>query len=170
MSNQQSHVTIKTDEGNMTFHDFLIKNKSEACVYDVLYEAVEASSGVIESIENSNQVIIGPSNPITSINPILSMPNVIKALKKVHVTAISPFIGDDAVSGPASKFMKAKGYESNCVGVCQIYKDFLDKYVIHISDKKYKDTIESMNIEVCIDNIVLKTIEDKINLSKKIIK
>ncbi|OED29947.1 2-phospho-L-lactate transferase [Methanosphaera sp. WGK6] len=169
MSNNESQVSIKTREGLMNFHDFLITNQSSPEVEDIIYSEVEPAEGVIESIEESDHVIIGPSNPITSINPIISMPGVKKALKKTYVTSVSPFIGDDAVSGPASKFMKAKGYDSNCVGVCLVYKDFLNHYIINNTDNKYKNNIEKMVPEVSVENIILKTMEDKINLAKKIL-
>lgn len=169
MSNQQPHVTIDTNDGLMTFHEFLIKHQSKPIVKDVIYEKVEPANGVIESIENSDQVVIGPSNPITSINPILIMPGVKKALKKAYVTAVSPIVGTQPISGPAAKFMNAKGYEINCRGVCQIYKEFLDHYIINTNDEKYKSSIEKIIPKVSVENIILNSIEDKINLTKKII-
>lgn len=169
MSNQQSSVSIDTDEGLMSFHEFLIKKQSKPKVKDVIYSEVEASSKVIESIEEADQVIIGPSNPITSINPILIMPGVKNALKKAYVTSISPIVGDMPISGPASSFMKSKGYEVNCIGVCKIYQEFLDHYIINTTDEKYKSSIEKIIPKVSIENIILRTIEDKINLSRKII-
>ena len=169
MSNQQCKVKIDTDKGLMDFHEFLIEDKSQAEVNDVIYGEVNPAEGVIEAIENSDHVIIGPSNPITSINPIIMMPGVKKALKKSYVTAVSPFIGESAVSGPAGKFMKAKGFECSCYGVSQIYEDFLNHYIINNSDEKYKDIIKEIIPEVSTENIILKTMDDKINLAKKII-
>lgn len=169
MSNQQCKVKIDTDKGLMDFHEFLIEDKSQAEVTDVIYGEVNPAEGVIEAIENSDHVIIGPSNPITSINPIIMMPGVKKELRKSYVTAVSPFIGKSAISGPANKFMKAKGYESNCYGVCQIYEDFLNHYIINNSDEKYKDIIKEIIPDVSTENIILKTMDDKINLAKKII-
>jgi len=169
MSNEDCEVKIDTDMGIMSFHDFLIKYQSKPAVNDVIYGNVSACKGVIDSIKSSQQVIIGPSNPITSIMPIIQMKGVVKALKKVHVTSVSPFIGEGCVSGPAAKFMKAKGYESNCVGVFEIYKEFLNHAIIHTNDEKYKDTIEDFIPQVSVENIVLDTMEDKIGLARKII-
>jgi LPPG:FO 2-phospho-L-lactate transferase len=169
MSNTQPHVTIDTDEGMLSFHDFLITHQSKPHVNDVIYSPVEAADGVIESIENSDTVIIGPSNPITSINPIINMPGVKKALKNVYVTSVSPFISNNAISGPASKFMMAKGYSNDCVGVASIYKDFLNHYIINNTDDKYKHIIENEIPKVSLENIILKTMEDKIKLAKMIL-
>ncbi len=169
MSNQDSDVKIHTTQGVMTFHEFLIKHNAEPEVEDITYNTTEASSNVIESIENADQVIIGPSNPITSINPIISMEGVKDALKKTYVTSISPLVGENAISGPAAKFMKAKNMEINCRAVANFYKEFLDHYIINTNDEKYKDSIEEFIPKVSIENIIFKNMNDKINLSRKII-
>lgn len=76
----------------MSFHDFLIKEASKPIVKDVIYKEVEASSEVLEALEESDQIIIGPSNPITSINPIISMSGVKKILKKVMLRVFHPLL------------------------------------------------------------------------------
>ncbi|MBQ6220958.1 MAG: 2-phospho-L-lactate transferase [Methanosphaera sp.] len=169
MSNFQPEVIIDTDKGKMSFHDFLIKEASKPIVKDVIYKEVEASSEVLEALEESDQIIIGPSNPITSINPIISMSGVKKILKKSYVTSVSPIIGEDAVSGPASKFMKAKGIDVSPSGVAKIYEDFLDHYIINTTDYKYKHSIEEFIEKVSVENIIFDSIDDKINLAKKIL-
>lgn len=170
MSDVQPNVTIKTDRGNMTFHDFLIKNASQPEVLDVIYEEVPPTDDVIEALENSDQIIIGPSNPITSINPIISMPGIKKILKKSYVTAVSPIIGENTVSGPANKFMNAKGYEVSPLGVAKIYEEFLDHYIINTTDDKYKHIIQEFIPKVSIENIIFNNLTDKINLAKMILK
>ena len=169
MSNEESKVSILTEKGEMSFHEFLITNKSEPEVKDVIYNNVQATGEVLECLESSDHIIIGPSNPITSINPIINMPGIKKILKKKYVTSVSPIIGKNTVSGPASKFMEAKGYDVSPVGVAKIYEEFLDHYIINSSDNKYKDSIEEFIPKVSLDNIILKRLDDKINLARKII-
>ncbi|MBE6486174.1 MAG: 2-phospho-L-lactate transferase [Methanosphaera stadtmanae] len=169
MSNEESKVSIITDNGEMSFHEFLVTNKSEPNVKDVVYNNVTPTDEVIECLKTSEQIIIGPSNPITSINPIISMNGIRKILRKKYVTCISPIIGKDAVSGPASKFMEAKGFDVTPVGVAKIYEEFLDHYIINSSDNKYKSSIEEFIPKVSLDNIILKKMDDRINLARKII-
>ena len=113
MSNEESDVKIITDIGELDFHDFLIKHKSEPIVEDINFSNVNPSPDLIETIENSEGVIIGPSNPITSILPIISIKGVKNVLKNSYVIAVSPFIGKNAFSGPASKFMNALNYDAS---------------------------------------------------------
>ena len=83
--------------GNWNFMTFLIKHQSKPEVLDVRFSKVTPAKGIIEVINNSDAVIIGPSNPITSISPILSLDGVKEALKNTHVIAVSPIIGTDSV-------------------------------------------------------------------------
>jgi LPPG:FO 2-phospho-L-lactate transferase len=169
MSNEDSDIKIITDIGELEFHDFLIKYQSEPEVLDVRFSNVSPSEGIIESIENSDAVIIGPSNPITSISPILELEGVKDALKKAYVVAVSPIIGSDSVSGPASKFMKALDIEVSSVGVASLYKDFLDNFVIDIEDDDKKDEINQIVNKVTITNTIMNNLGAKKNLAQTII-
>ena len=135
MSNENSEIKIVTDIGELEFHDFLIKHQSEPEVKDVVFSKVKPADGVIDAIKNSEAVIIGPSNPITSILPILSLDGVKEALKDTFVVAVSPIIWNYSVSGPASKFMKALDIEVSSVGVAKLYQEFLDGLVIDEQDE-----------------------------------
>lgn len=170
MSNEESNVSIETDKGSMSFHDFLIKEGARPNVEKVVYDNVPATSEVLSAIEESDHVIIGPSNPVTSINPIISMNGVKNLLKSTYVTGVSPIIGCEAVSGPAGKFMRAENVEVSPVGVAKMYGDFLDHYIINTTDDKYKNSIKEFIPEVSVENIILKTLQDKVNLARKILR
>ena len=169
MSDESSHVTITTDEGNMAFHDFLVKHQGKPEVLDIKCNTVEPAPGLIESIEEADKVIIGPSNPVTSIGPIISIEGVVDALKKSYVTAVSPIIGDTPVSGPAAKFMDALGHEVSCKGVAAMYQEFLDEFVIDIKDRIYEKEIEKLISNVVVTNTNMKNIGDKMMLAKSIL-
>ena len=166
MSNEKSNIVIVTDEGDMEFHEFLVERQGKPEVFDIKYDSVEPSPQLIESIEESDTVVLGPSNPITSIWPIISLDGVINALKKSYVVAISPIIGDTPVSGPAAKFMNAMGHEVSCLGVANMYANFLDKFIIDLDDIAYKNKIERLIPEVVVTNTNMKNIKDKMMLAR----
>jgi LPPG:FO 2-phospho-L-lactate transferase len=168
MSDQESHVDIITDQGNLEFHEFLIERRAEPEVLNLKYNAVEAAPGLIESIEESDMVIIGPSNPITSVGPILSPDGVRDALKNSYVVAVSPIIGDKPVSGPAGKFMQALGHEVSSAGVAAMYQDFLDRFFIDLEDGA-QGKIEKLISEVVVTNTNMNNIEDKMMLARSIL-
>ena len=169
MSNENSDIKIITDIGKLEFHDFLIKHQSKPEVLDVKFSRVAPADGIVEAINNSDVVIIGPSNPITSISPILAMDGVKQALDNAHVIAVSPIIGTDSVSGPASKFMNALGIEVSSLGVASLYESFLDTIVIDKKDNNLKDDLEKIVSEVIVTNTIMKTLDDKIELAKIIL-
>lgn len=169
MSNEKSQIKIVTDIGELEFHQFLICEKSEPKVEDIIFNNVEPADGVISSIEESDIIIIGPSNPITSILPIISMKNVEKALQKAYVIAVSPIIGNNPVSGPAGMFMNALGHEVSSYGVASIYKNFLNKFIIDEEDRKFREKIEKIVDKVEITNTKLTNIKIKEKLAKIIL-
>ena len=169
MSNENSEIKIITDIGELEFHDFLIKHQSEPEVLDLKFSEVAPAEGLIDTIRNSDAVIIGPSNPITSILPILSLKGVRDALKEVPVIAVSPIIGNDSVSGPAAKFMNAMGIEVSSIGVANLYKDFLDAIVIDSQDENLKSALGEIINKVIITNTIMNTLDTKKDLAEKIL-
>ena len=169
MSEEDSDIRIVSDIGELEFHDFLIKHQSEPEVLDLKFSNVAPSEGVVDAIRNSKAVIIGPSNPITSILPILSLEGVREALKDTYVIAVSPIIGSDAVSGPASKFMKALDIEVSSIGVADLYKDFLDNIVIDTKDSNLEPELKQIINKVTITNTIMNSLGVKKNLAQIII-
>ena len=169
MSEENSEITIVSDIGELEFHDFLIKHQSEPEVLDLRFSNVAPSEGVVDAIRNSKAVIIGPSNPITSILPILSLEGVREALKDTYVIAVSPIIGSDAVSGPASKFMRALDIEVSSIGVADLYKDFLDNIVIDDKDSNLEPQLKQIINKVTITNTIMNSLGVKKNLAQIII-
>jgi LPPG:FO 2-phospho-L-lactate transferase len=169
MSEEESEIKIISDIGELEFHDFLIKHQSEPEVLDLKFSNVNPSNGVVDAIKNSDAVIIGPSNPITSILPILSLSGVREALKETYVVAVSPIIGNEAVSGPASKFMNALDIEVSSVGVADLYKDFLDNFVIDDKDSNLNSQLKQIVNKVTITNTIMNSLDAKKNLAQIII-
>jgi LPPG:FO 2-phospho-L-lactate transferase len=166
MSNEKSNIIIVTDVGEMEFHEFLVEKQGTPEVFDIRYDTVAPAPGLVESIEETEMVVLGPSNPVTSICPIISIEGVEKALKNAYVVGISPIIGGAPVSGPAAKFMNALGHDVSCLGVANMYANFLDKFIIDVEDSAYKNKIERLIPEVVVTNTNMKNIGDKMMLAR----
>ncbi|MDD3984382.1 MAG: 2-phospho-L-lactate transferase [Methanobacterium sp.] len=166
MSNGKSNITIETNQGKMDFHKFLVEKQGMPEVIDIKYDPVSPTPGLIELIEDSDMIIIGPSNPITSIGPIINLKGIYKALKKTYVVGISPIIADAPVSGPAAKFMHALGHDVSCLGVAKMYANFLDKFIIDRKDNAYKNKIERLIPEVVVTNTNMNNIGEKKSLAR----
>lgn len=168
MCEEEVETIVVTDEGDMHFQQFWVMRKGEPEVLDVYFRGIEnarPTQEVIKALERAEVVVIGPSNPITSISPILSLKGIRDILRKKKVVAVSPIIGRSAVSGPAGKLMRAKGYEVSPRGVGDVYRDFLDVLVVDSSDAG-DASLKSENFEVVATNIMMKSKEDAIRLSE----
>jgi LPPG:FO 2-phospho-L-lactate transferase len=157
---------IRTSEGELHFQEFWVARKGEPDVLDVSFDGIEKvkpSEAVVEVLEKESEalVLIGPSNPITSIGPILSLKGVREHLRWKMVIAISPIIGTRAVSGPAGKLMRAKGFDVSPYGVYTCYKEFLDTLVIDSNDQFPADT----GLDVLKTDILLKKERDSKRLA-----
>ncbi len=171
MCEEDVETIIVTPKGELHFQEFWVKYRGDLDVVDIYFRGIErarATEDVLRALNDCDFVLIGPSNPITSITPILSVKNVRKALKKKTVIAVSPIIGKKPLSGPAGKFMKAKGYEVSPLGVADIYSDFLDVLVVDRSD----EDISGMygDVRIVATDIVMRSREDSIRLSRFILK
>ena len=128
---------VDTDLGLLHFQDYWVKHRGTPRVKEVVRtfpEPPKATPEVIRAIGKSDGVVIGPSNPVTSISPILECDGVTEALEEKVVVAVSPFIGDRPVSGPAAELMKARGSEPTSQGTFDLYRDSVDVFVQDIRD------------------------------------
>ncbi|MFC4437686.1 MULTISPECIES: 2-phospho-L-lactate transferase [Natrialbaceae] len=134
MSDDPVASVVHTDRGTMHFQEYWVANRGEPTVEDVEFRGAEEADpalGVLEAL--SETVVLGPSNPVTSIGPMLSVPGIADALAETTVVAVSPFLGNEAFSGPAAELMAAVGYEPSTGGLAEAYP-FADAFVIDESD------------------------------------
>src|SRR5262249_51506431 len=122
-------------------------------------------------IRDSQLVIVAPSNPITSIGPILAIHDIREALRctRAEVVAVSPLLGPAAFSGPAAKLMEACGYEVSPSGVARCYHDFLDNIVIDTQDAELASSIRYDTIGVRITDILMSDDEAARRLAKFVV-
>jgi LPPG:FO 2-phospho-L-lactate transferase len=129
---------VVTDLGAIHFQEYWIRAKGKIDIRKVVrsfHEPPVATEEVLSAIEASDAVVIGPSNPITSIGPILACDGLKPALKDKFVVVVSPFIGHAPVSGPAGALMEAAGYEPSATGTFNCYGGIADIFVQDIRDE-----------------------------------
>jgi LPPG:FO 2-phospho-L-lactate transferase len=169
-SDDHVETRIETSSGDMHIQEYWVKNRAKLDISNIRYNGIErakVNEHAIESIKNSELIIIAPGNPISSIGPIISLPTIRKELesKKDNVIAISPIIGNTALSGPASKYMQVMGIESSPFGIASQYRDIASNLVISELDNVYEPKIRALGIDVYKTNIVMENVQDEITLS-----
>jgi LPPG:FO 2-phospho-L-lactate transferase len=166
MSDQRVETRVGTPIGELSFEEYFVKRWYQDPVESVRFAGAsesEPAPGVVEAISSTRAVLIAPSNPVTSIGPILAIPGIREALAKTSapVIAVSPIIGTAAVSGPAANLMRAQGLEVSIAGVAFAYQDFLDVLVVHQSDAEFAKSVRDGKVEVRCTDILMRTIDDR---------
>ncbi len=139
MSDQQVPTVVLTEEGEMAFQDYFVARRCEPKVTGFRFENIQQSSpapGVIEAISSADLCVICPSNPWVSVDPILSVPGIRKALKVKKVVAVSPIIGGKALKGPAAKMYTELNVEPSALAVSRHYGNLLSGFVLDEVDEK----------------------------------
>ena len=144
---------IITPKGDMHLQEFWVKHRGMDSVDGIEYQGADKARpnpDAINAIQDSSLIVIAPGNPLTSIGPMLAIKGIRKELskKKNNVVAISPIIGNSAISGPTGKYMEAAGMEGSAVGIAKMYADVCSNLIIDTKDRKLIKQIESLNINV----------------------
>jgi LPPG:FO 2-phospho-L-lactate transferase len=171
MSDMRVETRIGTPAGELSFEEYFVQRRFQDPVKSVRFTGApesEPAPGVIEAIASAGAVLIAPSNPVTSIGPILAVPGICAALRETsaQIVAVSPIIGGAAVSGPAASLMTAQGLDVSTAGVADAYRSFLDVLIVDDSDSGSALALTSDHLQVHCTNILMRTTEDKAQLAR----
>jgi len=134
MSDDPVASIVHTPDGPQHFQEWWVARNGDPPVEDVEFRGARtatATDAVLEVL--ADPVVIGPSNPVTSIGPMVAVEGIREALATTPVVAVSPFVGAEVFSGPAAKLMAAVGYEPSTAGVADAYP-YADAFVLDTDD------------------------------------
>ena len=174
MSDSRVETRVDTPSGELSFEEYFVQRWYQDPVNSVRFAGAsdaEPAPGVIEAILSADAVIIAPSNPITSIGPILSVPGIREALCSARgkVAAVSPIIGNAAVAGPAGILMTAQGLPCSISGVAKGYEDFLDLLVCDTRDARAVEALRQTGLRVQCTQTIMRTVEDRAALARTVL-
>lgn len=150
-------MITKVNNRKLTFQEYTVKTHEKFAVKKVLYqgsEKAEITPECSKALSNSKMIIIGPSNPITSIGPMLAVKGFKESLMESPATivAISPIEGKRAFSGPAAQLLHELGMEASPVSIAKLYQEFLDIFILSETDRTLAEEIHALGIKtICTD-------------------
>jgi LPPG:FO 2-phospho-L-lactate transferase len=174
MSNDKVPTWVYTDEGELPFQEYFVHRQCHPRLSGFLFQGVEQANptpGVIEALEESDLVVICPSNPWVSVGPILALPGVKQTLRASGhpIVAVSPIIGGQAVKGPAAKMYLELGIEPSALSVARHYGDLLSGFVFDVVDAGQTDAICALGIHPFTTQTLMNTAGDRRRLSAEIL-
>jgi LPPG:FO 2-phospho-L-lactate transferase len=172
MSDQRVETRVDTPVGELSFEEYFVQRWYQDPVNSVRFAGAsdaEPAPGVIEAIATADAILIAPSNPVTSIGPILAVPGIRDALLRFHgkIAAVSPIVGNAPVAGPAGILMAAQGWPCSIAGVAEAYEDFLDILICDTRDARAADALRKNGLRVQCTQTIMRRPEDKTALARE---
>lgn len=143
------------------FQEYFVHRRHADPVAEISFDGASAATpapGVLEAIDGAEVIIVAPSNPLLSIDPILVVPGIRDALRarRPSVIGISPIVGGKALKGPADRLLRELGHDVSAVGVAQHHADVLGSIVIDQLDVALTDDITALNITPIVTDTVMR--------------
>lgn len=174
MSDQPVRTRLRTDEGWLDFQDYFVGRQAKPVVHELLYAGIETARpapGLIDQLTAKDvaAIVICPSNPLISIEPILSVDGIAQALRAASapVIAISPIINGKAVKGPTAKMLEELGHEASAATVLKRYDGLIDAY---IADPRDMDSLTASASDITLHaaDIMMVSLEDRDRLARTV--
>jgi LPPG:FO 2-phospho-L-lactate transferase len=174
MSNARVETRVMTPVGELSFEEYFVQRWYQDPVQSVRFAGVETAEpapGVTDAIRTADLVLLAPSNPVTSIAPILAVPGIRDALhqSRARIAAVSPIVGGEAVSGPAGALLATQGYAVSIAGVADFYRDFLDVLVVDSRDAQAAEELRKTGMRVHCTPSIMRTMEDRVALAHAVL-
>jgi LPPG:FO 2-phospho-L-lactate transferase len=165
-SDDRLRTRVETDAGELDFQEYFVRLRQEPAVtavrLDGLAEA-RPTDAVLASIADAGLIVIGPSNPLVSIGPILELAGVREAMSAAQApkVAVSPIVAGRALKGPADRMLTSMGHEATALGVARLYAGLVDRFVVDRADAHLRPEIEGLGMAVDVLPTVMRTDDDR---------
>lgn len=174
MSDQAVRTRILGPDGWLAFQEYFVREKAQVEVRAVNYAGAPSARpapGVLDALRTADAVLVCPSNPITSIGPILAVPGVVEGLRATEaaVVAVSPIVGGDAVSGPAGRLMAGAGLPVSATGVARAYGGWLDVLVFDERDRALAAEIQAAGAAAVSAPTMMSSREAEVTLARHVL-
>jgi LPPG:FO 2-phospho-L-lactate transferase len=156
----QTRVTV-IDEGEIGFQEYFVRRRHDVAVTAVRFAGAEATRpapGVLDAIAGAARVVVAPSNPLVSIDPLLAVPGVREAVeaRRADGVAVSPIVAGTALKGPADRLLRELGHEASVVGVARLYAPLVATLVIDEADAALAPAVEAEGVRCTVAATVMR--------------
>lgn len=168
MSDTPVRTMVDTDEGELAFQEYFVHRRCEPKVKGFRFDGIDSAEpvvGAMEAIDKADAIIICPSNPWVSIDPIL------KVIKKINkpVVAVSPIIGGKTVKGPAAKMYAELGIQPSALAVAEHYRHLLTGYVLDQVDSELQESVNRLHIKSFVTDTLMNHLTDRARLANDVL-
>ena len=160
VTNDPVATVFETASGPMSFQDYFVRHRHDVPVYAITVSGVgeaRATPEVLRALREATRIVIAPSNPLISIDPILQVPEVrdILVARRDCVVGVSPLIAGAALKGPAGRLLGEMGFAVSCVGVADFYEGLLGTFIIDEADAASAPQLRDRGLDVRVTTTVM---------------
>jgi LPPG:FO 2-phospho-L-lactate transferase len=163
MTDGPVRTELRTDDGWLDFQDYFVRLRQEPVVRELRLRGIEAalpSPEASAAIDAAEAIVIGPSNPLVSIGPILAVPGMREAVagargRRVPVVAVSGIVGGRAVRGPADRMLASLGHDPSALGVARLYADLADVFVLDQVDAALAGPVAGLGLRPVVTDTLM---------------
>jgi LPPG:FO 2-phospho-L-lactate transferase len=171
MTDAPVRSVVDTDEGPLAFQDYFVRRHCEPQFHGARFpgaDTTDPSPTLQAALERAHAIVITPSNPFVSIDPILALRGVAPALAQWSgpIVAVSPIVGGTAVKGPLAKMLRERGSEPSPLAIAQHYGRLVDGWIIDTVDRAHAPAIEALGCRVQVCDTVMRALDGKRRLAQ----
>lgn len=156
-------TAVRTADGWLEFQEYFVHQRQAPDVLELRFDGIDAtapSPEVAVAVEAAGAIVIGPSNPLVSIGPILAVPGMRDRLRAARargatIAAVSPIIGGRALKGPADRMLASLGHAATALGVARLYADLVDVFVLDRVDAALAPAVEALGPRALVTDTVM---------------
>ena len=162
------------DGPEVSFQEYFVHLHHDVAVASVRFEgSASAQPGpkVLQALSGSDAIVVCPSNPVVSIDPLLSVPGILDSLvaRRDDIVGVSPIVAGAALKGPADRLLAELGFEPSVVGVAKWYAPWMGTLVIDEADSALQHAVEAEGIRCVVTNTVMSTLELSADLARTVL-
>jgi LPPG:FO 2-phospho-L-lactate transferase len=174
MADEPVRTQVRTDEGWLDFQEYFVHLRQGPEVREVRFDGdLTPTAAVVDALAEADVIVIGPSNPIVSIGPILAGPiaGLVggRARAGIPVVAVSPIVGGVALKGPADRMLLSLGHESSARGVARIYRDLATAFVLDAVDADLEPDIAALGFRTLVTDTVMADAAGRARLARAVL-
>jgi LPPG:FO 2-phospho-L-lactate transferase len=165
-------TVVETDDGDLAFQDYFVRLRQAPDVRGVRHSGDGTPSGaVLDAMASADVIVIGPSNPIVSIGPILALDGIREALasRSEPRTAVSPIVAGAALKGPADRMLGSLGHEVSALGVARLYAGLVDRFVLDEADAHLAPDVKALGMDATALPTVMRSDAERAALAKSLL-
>ena len=173
MSDEPVRTQVRTTEATLSFQEYFVRDKALGEVVAVDYAGApdaRPAPGVLTALADADLVVVCPSNPVTSVGPILAVPGIAAALATARsVVGVSPIVGGAPVSGPAGRLMRARGLDVSPLGVAVAYAPWLRTLLIDSRDREVAPALERAGVRAVVADVMMPDRGREVALARQVL-